>query len=261
VKHGLLVANIGSYADPRVFVDVAQTAESAGWDAVLIWDHLAFTWGMPAADPWVSLGAAAVSTERVLLGTGVTPVARRRPQVLAHELATLATAAPGRVIFGAGLGGGHGEFARFGEDEGEHARASKLDEGLDVVAALLSGEPVNHRGEHYTVDDVTLKPAPDPRIPIWIGGMSTKARARAQRFDGWFADTASATEMTTTPEQFATMLDGYTFGDIAVMGYSDAGDVALRGEYEAAGATWWIEQIFDRRAGADEMRARVAAGP
>ena len=96
MKHGLLVANIGSYADPRVFVDVAQTAEAAGWDAVLIWDHLAFTWGMPAADPWVSLGAAAVSTERVILGPGVTPVARRRPQVLAHQLATLAAAAPGR---------------------------------------------------------------------------------------------------------------------------------------------------------------------
>jgi alkanesulfonate monooxygenase SsuD/methylene tetrahydromethanopterin reductase-like flavin-dependent oxidoreductase (luciferase family) len=261
VKHGLLVANIGAYSDPRVFVELAQSAEGAGWDAVLIWDHLAFTWGMPAADPWVALGAAAVSTERVLLGTGVTPVARRRPQVLAHELATLAAAAPARVLFGAGLGGGHGEFARFGEDEGEHARAAKLDEGLDVVAALLSGEPVNHHGEHYTVDGVTLKPAPDPRIPIWIGGMSKKARARAARFDGWFADTASPTEMNTTPEQFARMLDGYDFGDVAVMGYSKAGDDALRGEYAGAGATWWIEQIHERRASADENRARVAAGP
>jgi alkanesulfonate monooxygenase SsuD/methylene tetrahydromethanopterin reductase-like flavin-dependent oxidoreductase (luciferase family) len=120
---------------------------------------------------------------------------------------------------------------------------------------------VKHRGEHYTVDDVTLKPAPDPRIPIWIGGMSTKARARAARFDGWFADTASPTEMNTTPEQFAQMLDGYTFGDVAVMGYSNAGDDELRRAYEDAGATWWIEQIFDRRADADEMRARVAAGP
>jgi alkanesulfonate monooxygenase SsuD/methylene tetrahydromethanopterin reductase-like flavin-dependent oxidoreductase (luciferase family) len=261
VKHGLLVANIGTYSDPRAFVELAQTAEDAGWDAVFIWDHLAFTWGMPAADPWVSLGAAAVSTERVILGTGVTPVARRRPHVLAHELATLAVAAPGRVVFGAGLGGGHGEFARFGEDEGERPRATKLDEGLDVVAALLSGEPVNHRGNHYTVDDVTLKPAPDPRIPIWIGGMSKKARARAARFDGWFADTASPTEMNTTPEQFARMLDGYELGDVAVMGYSDAGDDAPRGGYADAGATWWIEQIHDRRGSADEMRARVAAGP
>ena len=261
MKHGLLVANIGTYAGPRAFVGLAQTAESAGWDAVLIWDHLAFTWGMPAADPWVTLGATAVSTERVLLGTGVTPIARRRPQVLAHELATLAAAAPGRVVFGAGLGGGHGEFARFGEDESERARAAKLDEGLDVVAALLGGEEVNHRGEHYTVDGVTLKPAPEPRIPIWIGGMSKRARARAARFDGWFADTASPTEMNTTPEQFAKMLEGYEFGDVAVMGYSSAGDAALRGEYEDAGANWWIEQIHDRRGGADEMRARVAAGP
>lgn len=260
MKHGLLVANIGTYADPRTFVGLAQEAERAGWDAVLIWDHLAFTWGMPAADPWVTLGAAAVSTERVLLGTGVTPVARRRPQVLAHQLATLAAAAPGRVLFGAGLGGGHGEFERFGEDEGEHARASRLDEGLDVIAALLSGEPVDHHGEHYTVSDVTLRPAPDPRIPIWIGGISRKARARAARFDGWFADTASPTEMSTTPDEFARMLEGYTFGDVAVMGYSNAGD-SLHREYDDAGATWWIEQIHDRRGDADEMRARVAAGP
>jgi alkanesulfonate monooxygenase SsuD/methylene tetrahydromethanopterin reductase-like flavin-dependent oxidoreductase (luciferase family) len=261
VKHGLLLANIGTYSDPRTFVAVAQEAEHAGWDAVLIWDHLAFAWGMPAADPWVSLGAAAVSTERVILGTGVTPVARRRPHVLAHELATLAAAAPARVVFGAGLGGGHGEFARFGEDEDERARAAKLDEGLDVIAALLSGEPVSHKGEHYTVDDVTLKPAPDPRIPIWIGGMSKKARARAARFDGWFADTASATEMNTTPEQFARMLDGYDFGEVAVMGYSNAGGDPLHREYEDAGATWWIEQIHDRRGSADEMRARITAGP
>jgi alkanesulfonate monooxygenase SsuD/methylene tetrahydromethanopterin reductase-like flavin-dependent oxidoreductase (luciferase family) len=260
VKHGLLVANIGTYADPRAFVGLAQEAERAGWDAVLIWDHLAFAWGMPAADPWVTLGATAVSTERVLLGTGVTPVARRRPQVLAHQLATLAAAAPGRVLFGAGLGGGHGEFERFGEDEGEHARAGKLDEGLDVIAALLSGEPVDHHGEHYTVSDVTLKPAPDPRIPIWIGGMSKKARARAARFDGWFADTASPTEMTTTPDELMRMLEGYELGDVAVMGNSNAAD-ALHREYEDAGATWWIEQILDRRGDAEEMRARVAAGP
>jgi hypothetical protein len=91
--------------------------------------------------------------------------------------------------------------------------------------------------------------------------MSKKARARAARFDGWFADTASPTEMNTTPEQFAGMLDGYDFADVAVMGYSTTGDGALRGEYEAAGATWWIEQIHDRRGSADEMRARITAGP
>ena len=81
------------------------------------------------------------------------------------------------------------------------------------------------------MSDVTLRPAPDPRIPIWIGGISRKARARAARFDGWFADTASPTEMSTTPDEFARMLEGYTFGDVAVMGYSNAGD-SLHREYE-----------------------------
>ena len=114
-----------------------------------------------------------------MLGTGVTPVARRRPHVVAHQLATLEQLAPGRVLFGAGLGGGRGEFERFGEDEGEHARAALLDEGLDVIRALLSGDEVNHRGEHFVVDRVTLDPKPG-RIPIWIGGMSEQG-ARARR--------------------------------------------------------------------------------
>jgi alkanesulfonate monooxygenase SsuD/methylene tetrahydromethanopterin reductase-like flavin-dependent oxidoreductase (luciferase family) len=260
VKVGLLSSNIGSYSEPRTAVRVAQAAERAGWDAYLIWDHLAFVWDKPAADPWVTLGAVAASTERILIGTGVTPVARRRPQVVAHALATLDRLAPGRIVFGAGLGGGRGEFERFGEDESPHARAELLDEGLDVIRALLSGERVEHRGKHFTVDGVTLRPAP-ARVPIWIGGMSAKARARAVRFDGWFADTASPSAMTTTPEELAAMLEGYSFGDVAVLGYSEPGDDELRNAYARAGATWWIEQLHDGRGDLDSILARVEAGP
>jgi alkanesulfonate monooxygenase SsuD/methylene tetrahydromethanopterin reductase-like flavin-dependent oxidoreductase (luciferase family) len=260
VKFGLLSSNIGSYSEPRTAVRVAQAAGRAGWDAYLIWDHLAFVWDKPAADPWVTLGAVASSTERILIGTGVTPVARRRPHVVAHELATLDRLAPGRVIFGAGLGGGHGEFERFGEDEDTHARAELLDEGLDVIRALLSGERVEHRGKHFTVDGVTLRPAPE-RLPIWIGGMSAKARMRAARFDGWFADTASPSELTTTPEELAAMLEGSSFGDVAVLGYSKPGETDLHDAYAEAGATWWIEQIHDGRGDLETILARVGAGP
>src|SRR5918911_1561068 len=119
MRRGICLANIGTYADPRVGVELAQAAETAGWDGVFIWDHLAFVWGAPAADPWITLAAIAAATSRIRIGTAVTPVARRRPQVLAHEIATLDRLSGGRVIFGAGLGGGHGEFARFGEDEDE----------------------------------------------------------------------------------------------------------------------------------------------
>lgn len=261
MKFGLLNSNIGEYSDPRNAVRVAQEAERAGWDGWFTWDHLAFVWGRPAADPFVTLGAVAVSTERIALGTGVTPVPRRRPHVLAHQLATLDRIAPGRVIFGAGLGGGHGEFARFGENEDERARAPLLDEGLDVIRALLDGEVVTHRGEHFTVDGVQLRPAPQRHVPIWIGGMSRRARARAQRFDCWFADTVAKDVMNTTPEELARMLDGFDFRDVAVMGVSAAGDDELRSAYEAAGGTWWIEQILDARGDAETMRRRVEAGP
>lgn len=260
MKFGLLTSNIGSYSDPRTAVRVAQAAERAGWDAWLVWDHLAFVWDRPAADPWVVLGAVAASTERIAIGTGVTPVARRRPQVVAHHLATLDRLAPGRVIFGAGLGGGHGEFERFGEDEGDHARAALLDEGLDVISGLLSGERVDHRGEHFTVEGVTLAPAPS-RVPIWIGGTSRKARERAQRFDGWFADTASPKELTTSPDELAALIEGFSFGDVAVLGYSKPGESDLHGAYERAGATWWVEQVHDGRGTVEELLARVAAGP
>jgi alkanesulfonate monooxygenase SsuD/methylene tetrahydromethanopterin reductase-like flavin-dependent oxidoreductase (luciferase family) len=259
VKFGIEVANVGSYADPKTVVRVARTAEEAGWGLLLLWDHLGFVWGPPAADPWVTLGAVAASTERMLIGPGVTPVARRRPHVLAHEIATLDALSGGRVIFGAGLGGGHGEFAKFGESEDPHDRAELLDEGLDVIRALLEGEEVTHRGEHFTVEGVTLAPA--RRVPIWIGGMSRKARARAARFDAWFADTADPTQMKTTPEDFAPMLDGFAFGDVAVLGYSEPGQSDLHRAYEDAGATWWIEQVHDRRGDLDAMLARVERGP
>lgn len=261
MKFGLLVSNIGTYADPHAIVELARSAETAGWDGVFVWDHLGFVWTSRAADPWVTLGAMAASTERVMLGTGVTPVARRRPHVLAHEVATLDRLSGGRVIFGAGLGGGRGEFSRFGEDEAERPRAERLDEGLDVIRALLDGVVVEHSGAHFTVEGVRLQPPPERRVPIWIGGMSRRARDRAARFDGWFADTADKDKVLKTPDEFAAMLDGYDFGDVAFMGYSDAGDQARHRSYAEAGATWWIEQVHDGRGDADAILARVRAGP
>lgn len=264
MRFGLACANIGSYADPRAIVRVAQAAERAGWEAVLVWDHLAFVWGVPAADPWVTLGAVAASTEKILLGPGVTPVARRRPHVLAHQIATLDNFSGGRVVFGAGLGGGHGEFSAFGEEEGERERAAKLDEGLDVIRALLEGERVEYRGAHYTVDGVTLAPAPARRVPIWIGGTSPRALRRAARFDGWFADSADPERMTMTPGEVRASIESIGREppfDVAVLGYSEPGEQGLHSAYENAGVTWWIEQLHDRRGDAGAMLARIEAGP
>ncbi|HLK46364.1 MAG TPA: LLM class flavin-dependent oxidoreductase, partial [Acidimicrobiales bacterium] len=138
MRFGLLAANVGSYSDPRNVVRLAQVAESAGWEALLIWDHLGFVWGPPAADPWVTLAAVAASTTTLRIGTGITPVPRRRPHVLAHHVATLDMLSGGRVVFGAGLGGIVSEFESFGEDAAPTVRAERLDEGLDVLRRLWS---------------------------------------------------------------------------------------------------------------------------
>ena len=256
------MANIGSYADPRAALDVAQRAEAAGWEALFVWDHLGFVWNGPAADPWITLAAVAAHTERIRLGTMVTPVARRRPHVLAHQVATLDVLSGGRVVFGAGLGGSRSEFARFGEPSDERTRAAMLDEALDLLRALWSGERVMHRGAHYTVDGVTLSPLPVQRpLPVWIGGNREPSLRRAARWDGWCADSSDPTGMTLSPADVHASItaigraDGF---DVAVLGQSDRADPAA---YEAAGATWWLESIHDRRGSLQSMLRVVSAGP
>ncbi len=262
VRYGICLANIGSYSDPRVGVSVAEAADAAGWDGVFIWDHLAFVWDAPAADPWVTLSAIAASTSRVRIGTAVTPVARRRPHVVAHELATLDRLSDGRVIFGAGLGGSPREFGSFGEPTDRRIRAEMLDEGLELMRELWSGAPVTHHGKHYTVEGVTFAPTPvQERIPIWIGGNRPASLRRAARWDGWLADSADPTGMTLSPDDVAQRIEQIGRDDafdVAVLGQSDRGDPAA---YERAGATWWLENVHDMRGTLDDVLELIHGAP
>jgi alkanesulfonate monooxygenase SsuD/methylene tetrahydromethanopterin reductase-like flavin-dependent oxidoreductase (luciferase family) len=262
VRFGVCLANIGSYSDPRVGMRVAEAAEAGGWDGVFIWDHLAFVWGHPAADPWITLASIASVTSRVRVGAAVTPVARRRPHVLAHQVATLDVLSAGRVIFGAGLGGSESEFGKFGEPTDPKVRAAMLDEGLDLLRRLWSGEQITHRGEHYTVDGVTLSPTPaQTTLPIWIGGNRQPSLRRASRWDGWIADSSDPTGMTLAPDDVRRSVetigraDGY---EVAVLGERERGDP---GAYEEAGATWWLENLHDERGSFGDVLRLVSAGP
>jgi probable F420-dependent oxidoreductase len=266
VRYGICLANIGTYADPRASVRVARAAEQYGWEGVFVWDHLAFVWGPPAADPWVTLSAIACATSRIRLGTSVTPVARRRPQVLAQAVATLDVLSGGRFVFGAGLGGTDSEFAAFGEPTDARVRAEKLDEGLELLRRLWSGEEVTHHGAHYDVDGVTLAPLPvqDP-LPIWIGGNRAASIRRAARWDGWLADSADPTGMTLSAADVGARIETIRAARIAdgpfevgVLGQTDRAEAA---GYADAGATWWLENLHDRRGTPEEILAIVAAGP
>jgi alkanesulfonate monooxygenase SsuD/methylene tetrahydromethanopterin reductase-like flavin-dependent oxidoreductase (luciferase family) len=262
VRYGICLSNLGTYADPRLAVRVAQAADESGWDAVFIWDHLAFVWGPPSVDPYTSLAAIASSTERVLLGTAVTPVARRRLQVLANQVATLDVLSGGRVVFGAGLGGSPSEFRKFGEPTDARLRAAMLDEGLDVLRRLWSGERVIHRGKHYTVDDVHLAPTPQQtRLPIWIGGNRPASLRRASRWDGWIADSSDPTGMTLTPDDVRRSIETIGRGDgfdVAVLGEREGANPS---DYERAGASWWLENLHDERGTLDDVLGIVLAGP
>jgi alkanesulfonate monooxygenase SsuD/methylene tetrahydromethanopterin reductase-like flavin-dependent oxidoreductase (luciferase family) len=262
VRFGMSLGTLGPFADPRETVRLAVAAEEAGWEALFVWDHLAWaSFGAPSADPWVTLGACASTTSRILLGTAVTPLARRRPHVVAQQLASLSLASGGRVIFGAGLGGPKQEFERFGEPGDDRVRASMLDEGLDVLARLLSGERVDHHGEHYTVAGAALAPTPVAKIPFWIGGNSPRALRRAVRWDGWLADGSDPERNVLSPDDVAASvarIESRPGLEIAFIGHAEQADL---GAYADAGVTWWIENVTASRGGVEGALEVVRRGP
>ncbi len=198
-KAGIVLANWEAGADPSVLVDAAVAAEDAGWDGVFLADHLIFppppVIGAPGPasdyrpfpDPWVMLAAIAARTERIRLGTWITPIPRRQPWQVARDLATLDRLSNGRVILGVGLGR-RPDYQRFGTPWDLPTLASKADEALDVIDGLWSGEPFSYHGKHFQIDDAVVLPTPlqRPRIPIVIGGLWPKRAPirRGARWDG-----------------------------------------------------------------------------
>ena len=118
--------------------------------------------------PAVALGAVAVRTERLLLGTGVTPVPRRRPQVLAVQVATLDDLSGGRAVLGAGLGGNRKEFEEFGESFATERRWQLLEDGLGLIRALWSGATTSESGSWFRVDEARLFTLPEELPPIYV---------------------------------------------------------------------------------------------
>lgn len=271
MHYGIEIVPFGEFGDPHVVMRLAQAAEAAGWEGLFLWDHLAYVFGWPGGDPWVLLSAAAATTTRIKLGVNVTPVPRRRPQVLAQTLVTLDRLSQGRVIFGAGLGGTMEEFNVFGEMDDVQRRAAMLDEGLELLDGLLRGKTVNYQGRYYTAKGVTLTPQPvqQPRLPIWIGGESKAALRRAAHWDGWIICGANMEgQMEKSPEWLAGQIAAIRSQrvsdeplEVAISGVSAAGDPLLPHAYAAAGATWWLESLYGLRGSVEEMLGRVEAGP
>ncbi len=284
MQFSINIPNFGDFADARTVARVAAAAEAAGWDALFVWDHVVHDKqrrrAQPFGDPWMLLTAAALSTSRLRLGTLVTPVARRRPEQLARQVATLDVLSGGRVIFGAGLGGPIAdEFASFGDTTDPVVLAERLDEGLELVSRYWTGQPVDHDGRHYRVRHTALLPATvqQPRPPVWIAGYWPKRRPmrRAARWDGAVplfesarhGHAPAADEVRELADFIAAQRSdraGDAF-DIVVGGVSEPSSAAdLLGPLHDAGATWWDErQVQDSpdHYRAEPVLRRIEAGP
>jgi alkanesulfonate monooxygenase SsuD/methylene tetrahydromethanopterin reductase-like flavin-dependent oxidoreductase (luciferase family) len=267
MKFAVSCPNVG---DPNELVALARVAEAAGWGAFTLWDHLHLQRSahLEVHDPWVVLGAAAQTTERIQLGALVTPVARRRPWKLAKEIVTLDHLSGGRVIVGVGLGVPiDDEFGAFGELTDDRVRADRLDEGLTILESALRGEPVRFSGEHFTVDaDLLPGCVQQPRAAIWVAAFAPNRRPlrRAARFEGIMPLSGSGIpagpdEITaflrSEPEMVAAMArPGYD----VVMGWAPG---VAADEYADAGATWLVESAWPEGDWFEDLLGRVRAGP
>jgi alkanesulfonate monooxygenase SsuD/methylene tetrahydromethanopterin reductase-like flavin-dependent oxidoreductase (luciferase family) len=271
--------NFGSFSDARVMAQLAHEAEDAGWDAFFIWDHIGGSpeQALPMADPWVVLTAMTMTTSRIKLGPIVTPLPRRRPWKLARECLTLDHLSNGRLILGVGIGSDtyFKEYSSYGESSDDKLHGAMLDEGLDVLVQLWSGEMVNYTGQHYQLHDALSLPRPfqQPCIPIWVAGIwpSKKPFRRAARWDGicplkhpnQLMQPDDIREMLSYIQQFRT--NNEPFAVLATgntSGIDHQKDRNMIIPFVEAGATWWQESF----AGSDSLeleavRTRIRQGP
>ena len=275
MRYGVILTT----GDPRTAAGLAAEAEAAGWDGVFTFDALSIG-SQDLFDPWITLAAMAMRTDRVRLGALVFAPTRRRPWLFAKEAATLDVLSGGRLVLPVGLGtlDDHG-FGTVGEPVDARTRARLLDETLAIVEGLDTGEPFAFQGEHHRFGPMSLRPTPvqQPRIPVWVIGAWPHERSmrRAVRWDGIVVQAAGSDgtpdRLPETVRQIAAWcgrerpaeLRDRPF-EIVVDGTTPAGHLraaaVIARAHEAAGATWWLEADWEN-ASPDALRARILAGP
>jgi len=273
MKYGFVLPR----GDAQTAAEFAYQAEEAGWDGFFVWEPV---WGI---DAWVCLTAAAMRTKRIQLGTMLSPISRMRPWKLASESATLDNLSNGRMILSVGLGAVDTGFETFSEVSDRKMRAELLDEGLEVLTGLWSGEPFHFKGEHYNIEitekvfDPPPPPVQKPRMPIWVVGAwpRVKSMQRALRYDGLLPNVmgedgkvrmnpATPEEIREMNEFITTNREGDSPFDIVVEGQTPGDDPGEAGKiitpYAQAGATWWIEAMWSEPE-PDKVLERIKQGP
>jgi alkanesulfonate monooxygenase SsuD/methylene tetrahydromethanopterin reductase-like flavin-dependent oxidoreductase (luciferase family) len=251
MRWGLSIALAGDLADPGLLAEIGVAAEAAGWDGVFVWDHLWNIGLAPFADPWVTLAAIAVATERVAIGTMVAALPRRRPQLVAQATTTLDRLAGGRMVLGVGLGvDSYGEYSAFGEQAADdRARAATADAAIELLLPMLAGGPVpGVEGRVTTVPGVR-----QPRVPIWVAGRAGLSagprRVARHRLEGLAL--VGGDEWQPAHLIDALAAGGLTAGEVelVLVGGTHPDPPALA----AAGATWCMPEILPGATAAEAL--------
>jgi len=191
-----------SFSEPDQLVAIARGAEQAGFEGVLLSDHLffpgklasrypyaadgkpAFDGATPFPDPWTTIAAMAAVTTRLRFGTMVYILPLRHPLEVAKTVGTVARLSGERVVLGVGAGWIREEYDALGvRFEG---RGRRMDEMMEVMRKAWTGQMVEHRGPHFDLGAFQMSPAPRTTVPIWVGGLSPLAFKRAAALgDGW----------------------------------------------------------------------------
>jgi G6PDH family F420-dependent oxidoreductase len=189
---------------PSDLVRNAVRAEAVGFDFVSISDHYHPWVSAQGHSPfvWSVLGSIAVSTERLHVGVGVTcPIVRIHPAVIAQAAATTSLLLEGRFFLGLGTGEALNEHVVGTRWPPIAVRRDMLEEAVEIMRALFTGETVEHRGTHYEVDNARLFDPPRAELPLVISGFGPEAATLAGRIGDGFWGNAPERDLVEAFEQ------------------------------------------------------------
>lgn len=254
---------------PDELLDYAMAAEQAGFESIDASDHFA-PWDPSgqACFVWTWLGAAAVKTNRIELGTGVTaPILRYHPAIIAQAAATLEYMAPGRVYLAVGTGESLNEYAVTGMWPGYKERRARLAEATDLIRQLWTGEEISFRGKYWRTEKAKLWTRSGRPIPLYISSMTPESA----RFAGKHGD-GLMTVGGQQPDIYKSMLEQFEAGardagkDPATMPRLIELNAAYTDDEEAAIACmkrYWagtfLPALFDRKIYTPEESAKNGA--
>ena len=162
---------------------VGNIVES-GFDHIFMADHVSFRNGS-GTDGFVEVAALSQLDPRVGVMISIYLLPLRHPLPVARQLASMARIAPGRMIFGVGIGGeDRHEIEICGVDP--KRRGIRANESLEIIRGLLNGDAVSFSGVEFNISDAVIRPTPKQSIPIIVGGRSDAALTRAAKYsEGW----------------------------------------------------------------------------